>query len=57
MGTGRAVCGSMGRVPGNGAGFGGFQTTVERRDTQVESKAGMKLDYVRVGDVDAPLYI
>lgn len=47
----------MGSVPGNGAGFGGFQTTVERRDTQVDSKAGVKLDYVRVGDVDASPYI
>ena len=44
-----------GACPARGAGISGFQRKVERRDAQVESKAGVKLECVQDGDVDALL--
>lgn len=44
-----------GACPARGARISGFQRKVERRDAQVESKAGVKLECVQDGDVDALL--
>lgn len=52
----RILCGVC--LARGGAGISGFQTKAERRDAQVESEAGVKLEYVQDGDVDAllPMY-